>query len=103
MPSSASPNRTRRIVVIFGLIVLGIMLLPITAFMLDVIDENLIAPVHVALMLAAGAAVWNWVPGMAAPESSTGRRVAVGAAIGFGAALAAYALFFLLLSGFSGA
>ncbi len=88
---------------IMGLVVLGIVLLPMCAFVLDVIDENLIAPVHVALMLAAGAAAWTFVPGLAATESSTGRRVAVGAAIGFGAALAAYALFFLLLNGFSGA
>jgi hypothetical protein len=101
--TSAPPNRTRRIVVIAGLVVLGIVLLPLTAFVLDVIDENLIAPVHVALMLAAGAVLWTYVPGLAAADSSTGRRVAIGAAIGFGAACAAYILFFLLLSGFGGA
>ena len=103
MIEGAPVNRSRRVVVIVGLVVLGIVLLPMTAAVIDYVNENLIAPVHVALMLGAGALVWTRVPGLASADSSTARRVGVGAAVGFGAALAAYVVFFLLLSGLDGA
>lgn len=73
------------------------------ALVVDTIDENLIAPVHVAFMLAAGIATWTLVPGVAAPDMRKSRRIAVGAAAGFLAAITAYVVFFLLLSGLGGA
>ncbi len=99
MQTDRPPSRGRRVAVVSGLVLLAIVLLPITAFLLDGVDENLIFPVHIVLMLGAGAAAWTRLPGIPSVEPSTGRAAVFGAAIGLGAALVAYALFFLLLSG----
>lgn len=85
------------------LVLLGVLSLPLVALVVDTIDENLIAPVHVGLVLAAGIATWTLVPGVAAPGMPTSRRIALGAVVGFLSALTAYLVFFLLLNGLSGA
>lgn len=85
------------------LVLMGVITLPLVALVVDTIDENLIAPVHVGIMLAAGIAMWTFAPGVARPDASTSRGIAVGAAMGFLAALTAYVVFFFLLSGFGGA
>lgn len=103
MASGRPPSRSRRLVAVVLLVLLGVFTLPLVALVIDTIDENLVAPVHVALVLAAGIGTWTFVPGVAAPDMPTSRRIAVGAAIGFLAAITAYVVFFLLLSGFSGA
>lgn len=92
----------RRIYIVVLLVLLGVITLPLVAAALDVVNENLIAPVHVALMLLAGILLWTKVPGLSS-STNTSRQIAVGAAIGFLASLIAYVVFFLLLSGFGGA
>jgi hypothetical protein len=99
---SNSKTLYRRIYVVVLLVVLGLLTLPLVAFVLDVVNENLIAPVHVALMLLAGIVLWTKLPGVST-STNTSRRIAMGAAVGFLGALIAYVVFFFLLSGFGGA
>lgn len=105
MPMQSRPpvSRNRRIFAVIWLVLMGVITLPLVALFVDTIDENLIAPVHVGIMLAMGIAIWTLAPGVAAPEASTSRGIAVGAGVGFIAAVAAYVVFFFLLSGFGGA
>ncbi len=92
----------RRLYAIVLLIVLGVVTLPLVAAVIDRVNENLIAPVHVGLMLLAGILLWTKLPGLS-DSTNTSRRVAVGAAAGFLGAVTAYVVFFFLLSGFGGA
>ncbi len=103
MESRTPVSAIRRLIAVAVLIMLGVISLPMVAAVIDTIDENLIAPVHIALMLATGVGLWTLVPGVASPDQSTARGVAVGAAVGFVGAVAAYLLFFWMLSGPSGA
>jgi hypothetical protein len=84
------------------LLAAGLLSLPIAAsFLDDQGTENWILPVQVAVMLAVGALLGVALPGFVG--GTTGRRVAVGAAYGLGAALVGLVVFFLLLSGLDGA
>jgi hypothetical protein len=81
---------------------LGIVALPVTAYFLDAtpLGEDLVLPVDVAVCAAAGAGLGALVlPG----TWSRTRRVAVGAGLGVAGAAVGLVLFFLLISGLSGA
>lgn len=102
--SDGSPTLTPvvKVLTLLGLLVIGIFSLPVAAFLLDDQgSENWILPVQLGVMAVVGGLVGVGVPGFLA--GTTGRRVAVGAAYGVGAALVGLAVFFLLLSGFEGA
>ncbi len=84
------------------LLVAGILSLPVAASLFDGQgSENWILPVQIGGMAVVGALVGVAPAGVA--TGSTGRRVAVGAALGVAAALVGVVVFFLLLSGFDGA
>lgn len=99
---STSNTLYRRIYIVVLLVLLGLISLPLVAAVLDVVNENLIAPVHVALMLLAGIVLWIKVPGLSS-STNTSRKIAMGAAVGFLASVIAYVVFFLLLNGLGGA
>ena len=100
-----------KMLAVVGLLVLGVVLLPLLASFLDGQGtENAILPLHLVLMAVAGALVWRGLPSPATAEATaTGPRapgarvLVVGAAVGLAAAVVALVLFFLLLSGFDGA
>lgn len=95
-----------RVLAVVGLLVLGVVLLPLLASVLDGEGtENVILPLHVVVVAAVGAFVWRALPGpeSAGATASTGRRMLVGAAVGVAAAVVGLLFFFLLLSGFDGA
>ena len=84
------------------LLAAGVVSLPVSAFFLDgPATENWVLPVQLAAMAILGALVGVWLPGMA--SGSTRRRALLGAAYGVAAAVAGFALFFLLITGFTGA
>lgn len=99
---STSNTLYRRIYIVVLLVLLALITLPLVAAVLDVVNENLIAPVHVALMLLAGILLWTKVPGLSS-STDTSRKIAMGAAVGFLASVIAYVVFFLLLNGLGGA
>ena len=71
------------------LLAAGVVSLPVSAFFLDgPATENWVLPVQLAAMAILG---------------STRRRALLGAAYGVAAAVAGFALFFLLINGFTGA
>ncbi len=95
-----------RALAVVGLVVLGVLTLPLLASVLDGRGtENLILPAHLLVMAVLGAVAWRLVPGPAATEATaaTGRVLLVGAAVGVGAALVGLVVFFLRVSGLSGA
>ncbi|WP_392544086.1 hypothetical protein [Oryzobacter telluris] len=96
-----------RTLAVVGLMVLGILALPLLASVLDGQGtENLILPAHLLLMAVVGAVVWRALPVPAtadAPTPSRNRVLLVGAVVGVAAAVVGLVFFFLLLSGFSGA
>src|SRR5690349_7307626 len=94
----------QRIVGTLALLVLGLLSLPATAFVLDGEGtENWIVPVQLVGMAAVGVAVTVALPGLAREGASTGRRAMTGAWWGLLAAFVGVVVFWLLLSGFSGA
>ena len=94
----------QRIVGIVVLLVLGILSLPAAASVLDGQGtENWIVPVQLAAMAAIGAGVTIALPGLAREGATTGRRAMTGAWWGLLAAAVGVVVFWLLLSGFSGA
>ena len=116
-----------RVLAVIGLLVVGIVLLPLLASFLDGEGtENLILPIHLVVMAVLGALVWRALP--ASPGSrrpttsgagtsvgatsgapavgertSSSRLLLAGAVVGVAAAVVALLLFFVLLSGFDGA
>lgn len=87
-------------VAVVALLVLGVLALPLVAWVLDGEGtENLIIPVDLVLMAVLGALVWRILPS----EDGTARRLLVGAGIGLACALVGLAVFFVLLSGTGGA
>jgi hypothetical protein len=106
-----------RVLAVIGLVVVGIVLLPLIASVLDGQGtENLILPVHLVVMAVLGALVWRALPASADARAATttgaqavegrassGRVLLVGAAVGVAAAVVALLLFFVLLSGAGGA
>jgi hypothetical protein len=111
-----------RVLAVIGLLVVGIVLLPLLASFLDGEGtENLILPIHLVVMAVLGALVWRALP--PAPDShrattsagttsggpavgertSSARLLLAGAVVGVAAGVVALLLFFVLLSGFDGA
>ena len=98
---SAGAQRAIALVVI---LVDGVLSLPVTAAFLDGgSTENLILPVQLAGTTAIGAMVGYALPGLAGAGATRGRGAAVGAGVGFAAAVVGLLIFFLLLNGFDGA
>jgi hypothetical protein len=94
----------QRLVGIVVLAVLGMLSLPVSAYVLDDPGtENWIVPVQLLAMAALGAAVTVGLPGMAREGASTGRRALTGAWWGLLAAFAGVVVFWFLLNGFRGA
>lgn len=82
----------------------GLLSLPAAAALLDgQSTENLIFPVHLIAMAALGVAVAYFIPAVAGADATRPRSAAIGAVMGLVAALVSVAVFFLLVSGFSGA
>lgn len=94
----------QRVVGIVVLLVLGMLSLPVAASVLDGPGtENWIVPVQLVAMAAIGAGVTIALPGLAREGATTGRRAMTGAWWGLLAAAVGVVVFWLLLSGFSGA
>jgi hypothetical protein len=94
----------QRLVGIVVLAVLGMLSLPVSAYVLDDPGtENWIVPVQLLAMAAVGAAVTVGLPGMAREGASTGRRALTGAWWGLLAAFVGVVVFWFLLNGFRGA
>ena len=95
---------TPRIVAGAGLVLLGMVSLPLVASVLDGEGtENWILPVQLLLMALVGAAVGRAVPALAGEGAGARRRVVVGALVGLAGAVLGLVVFFLLLSGLHGA
>jgi hypothetical protein len=96
--------RTQRGLGLVLLLAAGILSLPLAAAALDGrSSENLIVPVQVLVMAVLGAIVGYLLPGIAGERASNARSVGIGALIGVGAALLGVVVFFLLISGLTGA
>jgi hypothetical protein len=94
----------QRLVGIVVLAVLGMLSLPVSAYVLDDPGtENWIVPVQLLAMAALGAAVTVGLPGMAREGATTGRRALTGAWWGLLAAFVGVIVFWFLLNGFRGA
>jgi hypothetical protein len=94
----------QRLVGIVVLVVLGMLSLPVSAYVLDDPGtENWIVPVQLLAMAALGAAVTVGLPGMAREGATTGRRALTGAWWGLLAAFVGVIVFWFLLNGFRGA
>ena len=65
--------------------------------------ENWILPVQLVIMALVGALAGWAVPTLGGAEATRRRGVVVGALLGLAAAVLGLVIFFLLLSGFSGA
>ncbi len=95
---------TPRIVAGAGLVLLGMVSLPLVASVLDGEGtENWILPVQLLLMALVGAAVGRAVPALAGKGAGARRRMVVGALVGLAGAVLGLVVFFLLLSGLHGA
>jgi hypothetical protein len=93
-----------RVAAVAVLLVLGVVSLPAVAGVVDGPgSENWIVPVQLALMTAIGALAGRLVPSLGGAGASRRRGVVAGALLGVAAALFGVVLFFLLLSGLSGA
>ena len=94
----------RRAAALVVLVMLGMISLPLVASVLDGEGtENLILPVQLALMAGFGALAGWAVPTLGGADATRRRGILIGALIGLGAALLGLVIFFLLLSGISGA
>ena len=94
----------KRVTAVLVLLVLGFLSLPVVAGVLDGQgSEDWIVPVQLALMAAVGALAGRLVPTLGGADASRRRGVVVGALLGVAAALVGVLLFFLLISGLSGA
>jgi hypothetical protein len=96
---------TQRVLGIVVLVVLGVLALPVSAFVIDGEGaENWIIVVDLVAMAAVGAVVVVALfPGLARDGATTARRAMTGAWWGLLAAFVGVVVFWLLLSGFSGA
>jgi hypothetical protein len=94
----------KRVVALVVLLVLGVLSLPLVAWVLDgEATENWIVPVQLLLMAVVGAVVGRLVPELAGAGATPRRAVVVGVLVGVGAAVLGLVIFFLLLSGLDGA
>jgi hypothetical protein len=94
----------QRVVGIVVLLVLGVLSLPVAAFVLDEQGtEDWIVPAQLVVMAAVGAAVTVALPGLAREGATTGRRAMTGAWWGLLAAAVGVVVSWLLISGIGGA
>ena len=94
----------KRVAAVVVLLALGVLSLPLVAYVLDGEGtENWILPVQLLLMAVVGAVVGRLLPEVAGEGATPRRAVVVGALVGVGAAVLGLVIFFLLLSGFGGA
>lgn len=94
----------RRTAALLVLLVLGVISLPLVASVLDgEATENWIIPVQLVIMALLGALAGWAVPTLGGAEATRRRGVVVGALLGLAAAVLGVVIFFLLLSGISGA
>ncbi|GAA4414136.1 hypothetical protein GCM10023168_37500 [Fodinibacter luteus] len=94
----------QRVAAVVVLLVLGVLSLPFVALFLDgEATQNWVIPVQLGLMALVGALVGRLVPALAGPGASPARAAGVGALAGLAAALVGLLLFFVLLTGTSGA
>jgi hypothetical protein len=93
----------QRVVGVLVLLVAGMLSLPLAASFIDPGTENWIVPVQLLVMAAIGAGVTVVLPALARAGASTGRRALTGVWLGLLAAFVGVVVFWLLLSGFSGA
>jgi hypothetical protein len=94
----------QRVVAVLVLLVAGMLSLPLAAYVLDDRGtENWIVPVQLLVMAAIGAGVAVALPAVASNGAATGRRALTGVWWGLLAAFVGVLVFWLLLSGFSGA
>jgi hypothetical protein len=94
----------QRLVGIVVLLVLGMLSLPVTAYVLDDPGtENWIVPVQLLAMAVVGAAVTVALPGLAREGAPTARRAMTGAWWGLIAAFAGVVVSWIAISGWSGA
>lgn len=105
MEQYSPPERRgyRRVAVSTILVLLALGIFPSAAAVLDESHEEWILPLFLVVMVAAGALLWSLVPGMSGGTSGRGRLVGIGAIAGLIAAGVALAVFYALLSGYSGA
>ena len=97
-------TRAQRAIAVVVVVVAGVVTLPVVAGLLDqVVDENLLLPLHLVVMAAIGAVVGLVLPGIARAGSSKQGVAFVGVMYGIGGAAAGLLLFFLLLNGIDGA
>ncbi|MBO9521152.1 MAG: hypothetical protein J7518_06395 [Nocardioidaceae bacterium] len=93
-----------RLLALVGLLVAGMLSLPLAAFFLDGEgNENWILPAQVGAIALLGAAVGVAVPGFTRRSSNARRRALAGAVWGVVMAVVGVVTFFLVLSGFDGA
>jgi len=86
------------------LAVAGIFSLPVAAFFLDgPRSENFIVPAQLAVMALLGALIGRVLPGLAGASPNPRRAIVIGAVIGVLMGLLGILIFFVLLSGLSGA
>ena len=94
----------QRVVGAVVLLAAGMLSLPLSAALFDGEGtENWIAPVQLLLMAAIGAGLAVALPALAREGASTGRRAMTGMWWGLLAALVGVLVFWLALSGISGA
>ena len=95
---------SQRVVAVLVLLVAGMLSLPLAASLLDDRGtENWIVPVQLLVMAVIGAGVAVALPALARDGASTGRRAITGVWWGLLAAFVGVLVFWLLLSGFTGA
>jgi len=94
----------QRVVGVLVMLFVGMLSLPVAAFLLDDRrSENWIVPVQLLVMAAIGAGVTLALPALARAGASTGRRALTGAWWGLLAAFVGVLVFWLLINGFRGA
>ncbi|HYO39795.1 MAG TPA: hypothetical protein VER39_09075 [Nocardioidaceae bacterium] len=99
MAAAGPKPTTQRTLALVVLVAAGIVGLPVAAAFLDgPSTEDLVLPVHVAVVAALGAVVGALLPGVAGAGSSRARGAGIGVLVGVAAALVGAALFYLLLN-----
>ncbi len=101
--SAQDGSPIQRLVALVILAAAGIVSLPLSAYFVDEVSENLILPAALGGMVLLGAVVGALLPGLARAGSSRARAARVGAIIGVVVTIVGTLIFFLMLSGFDGA
>ena len=94
----------QRVIGIVVLLVLGMLSLPVSAYLLDGQGtENWIVPAQLVAMGAVGAGVTIGLPALAREDATTGRRALTGIWWGLLAAFVGVLVFWFLINGVRGA